>query len=157
MNACCRRWQHWAEVGRRAQSALLLLFLLFVPVSTSASTALSALSVTTPSVVCLCAAWCRTCDAYREVFESSAAQHADMQFVWLDIEEHAELLGDWDIETFPTLLLHDGQQVCFCGPLPPQAGVLARLLTHFPTPASSTAIPAEAQALWARIRAGQSA
>ena len=80
-----------------------------------------------------------------------------MQFVWLDVEEQADFLGDWDIETFPTLLLHDGQQVRFCGPLPPQAGVLARLLTHFPTPASSTVIPAEAQALWARVYADQAA
>lgn len=124
---------------------------------TSTTTAPSVVSAATPWVVCLCAAWCRTCDAYREVFDASAAQHPHMQFVWVDVEEHAELLGDWDIETFPTLLLHNGQQVCFCGPLPPQAGVLTRMLAHFPSPASNTAIPAEAQDLWARIHADKSA
>jgi thioredoxin 1 len=115
----------------------------------------STISSATPWVVCLCAAWCRTCDTYREVLDAAAAQYPHMRFVWLDIEDEADVLGDVDIETFPTLLLANGPALCFYGPLPPQAGVLARLLTHFPAPATSTT--PEVQALWARIRAHQGA
>lgn len=103
-----------------------------------------------PWVICLCAAWCRTCDAYRDIFDAAAAQHPQMRFVWLDIEDEAELLGDLDIETFPTLLLAAGDgQVCFWGPLPPQPGVLARMLVSM-TPTAT--VDPLAQALLERIR-----
>ncbi|MDD2608340.1 MAG: thioredoxin family protein [Giesbergeria sp.] len=115
----------------------------------------SALPSSTPWVICLCAAWCRTCDTYRAVFDSAAAQHPQMRFVWLDVEDEADLLGDLEIETFPTLLLATGAQLHFCGPLPPQAGVLGRMLAHFPAP--NAAIDPEAEAFWARIRAHQGA
>ena len=102
-------------------------------------------------MICLCAAWCRTCDAYRDIFDAAASQHPQMRFVWLDVEDEADLLGDLDIETFPTLLLAaDGRRASFFGPLPPQPGVLARMLASMAAPAT---VDPQAQALLERVRA----
>ena len=79
-------------------------------------------------VVCLCAAWCDTCRDYRATFDAAAAAHPEWQFRWVDIEDEAELVGDLDIETFPTLLVADGAALRFVGPLAPQPQMLARLL-----------------------------
>jgi thiol-disulfide isomerase/thioredoxin len=79
-------------------------------------------------VACLCADWCGTCRDYRSVFDEVAAAHAGMPFVWLDIEDQAALAGDLDIETFPTLLIADGADLRFAGPLLPHAATLSRLL-----------------------------
>jgi len=74
-----------------------------------------------------------------------------MRFLWIDVEDEADALGDLDIETFPTLLLAaDGSQVGFFGPLPPQPGVLARMLISMPAP---TDIDPQIQALFERLRA----
>ncbi|HSI50337.1 MAG TPA: thioredoxin family protein [Ideonella sp.] len=87
-----------------------------------------------PLALCLCAAWCRTCDAYLPVMQAMAAQHPGWQFGWLDVEDHADVLATGgaesalDIETFPTLLLVWQGQARFLGPLAPQPGVLERLL-----------------------------
>jgi hypothetical protein len=51
-----------------------------------------------------------------------------LQWHWIDIEEEAELVGDLDVETFPTLVILDAEQVRFAGPLMPQAETLRRLL-----------------------------
>ncbi|OYY33601.1 MAG: hypothetical protein B7X65_17175 [Polaromonas sp. 39-63-25] len=79
-------------------------------------------------VACLCADWCGTCRDYRPVFDQVAAAHPGMRFLWLDIEEDAERVGELDIETFPTLLIADGAALRFAGPLLPHAGTLSRLL-----------------------------
>ena len=47
---------------------------------------------------------------------------------WIDIEDEAALLGDLDIETFPTLLLHTRGEVLFGGLVEPQPQRLRRLL-----------------------------
>jgi hypothetical protein len=83
-------------------------------------------------VACLCAAWCRTCDAYAAVFEQATdalrRQHPALQAHWIDIEDEAELLGDLDIETFPTLVVVVGEQLRFAGALTPQPETLQRVL-----------------------------
>ena len=40
-------------------------------------------------------------------------------FAWIDIEEHAELLGDEEVENFYTLLVQLGDRVLFYGPMLP--------------------------------------
>lgn len=79
-------------------------------------------------VVCLCAAWCGTCGQYRPLFDALACAHPGVRFEWVDIEDDADIAGDLDVETFPTLLIADGHRALFLGPLLPQAPVLARLL-----------------------------
>ena len=71
-------------------------------------------------VACLCAAWCRTCDGYQATLDALRAQFGTrVRWVWVDIEDHADVLDDVDVETFPTLLVGDGQEVVFFGPVLP--------------------------------------
>jgi hypothetical protein len=83
-------------------------------------------------VACLCAAWCRTCDGYAPVFEQVLAplraRQPGLATRWIDIEDEADLLGDLDIETFPTLVVADATGVRFAGPLTPQPETLERVL-----------------------------
>lgn len=107
-------------------------------------------------VVCLCAAWCRTCDDYAPVFDgvttALAAEWPAVRARWLDIEDEAELLGDCDVETFPTLAVFDERAVRFFGPLTPQPETLQRLLrSRLGTPAAPPVAP-EVQAFADRLR-----
>ncbi len=79
-------------------------------------------------VACLCAAWCGTCASYRAVFEELAARHPDKYFLWVDIEDHADLVGDLDVENFPTLLIQRHEHVAFFGTMLPDANVANRLI-----------------------------
>lgn len=73
-------------------------------------------------VACLCAAWCRTCDEYRPVFDAlREAFGAQARFVWVDIEDDEDALGDVDVENFPTLLAARGDRVLFFGTVLPHA------------------------------------
>ncbi len=88
--------------------------------------------VATTHVACLCAAWCRLCDDYRAVQEQVAREFADagvaLHWHWVDIEDEAELLGEVDVETFPTLVVAAADTVRFAGPVLPHADVLRRML-----------------------------
>ncbi len=83
-------------------------------------------------VACLCAAWCRTCDGYAPVFrrvvDALRAEHPGLRAHWIDIEDEADLVGNFDVETFPTLVVTDAQHLRFAGPLTPQPETLLRLL-----------------------------
>lgn len=79
-------------------------------------------------VACLCAAWCGTCTSYRAVFDGLAARHPDKTFVWIDVEDEADVVGDLDVENFPTLLVQRGDVVAFFGTMLPDAGVADRLI-----------------------------
>jgi thioredoxin 1 len=77
---------------------------------------------------CLCAAWCDICGIYKSKFDSLAARHPDQRFVWIDIEDHADLVGDLDIDNFPTLLMQRSNVVLFLGTVEPDLRVAERLL-----------------------------
>ncbi|MYM33178.1 thioredoxin [Duganella sp. FT50W] len=79
-------------------------------------------------VACLCAAWCGTCGGYRATFDELAARHPDKVFVWIDIEDQADVVGDLDVENFPTLLIQHHELVAFFGTMLPDAGVAHRLV-----------------------------
>jgi len=79
-------------------------------------------------VVCLCADWCGACREYRPLFEQVARAHPQFRFAWVDIEDHAELADDFDVETFPTLLVAGESGTRFLGPMLPHAETLARML-----------------------------
>jgi thioredoxin 1 len=88
-------------------------------------------------VVCLCADWCGLCRDYSELFTQMAAQYPGSRFAWLDIEDHAEVVGDIEVETFPTLLVADAGGTRFLGPLTPHAPTLSRLLDSLAQPGQS--------------------
>lgn len=79
-------------------------------------------------VTCLCAAWCDVCSAYRTDFDKLAAMHPDKHFVWIDIEDQADVVGDFDVENFPTLLIQRGDVVAFYGTVLPDTRIAERLL-----------------------------
>jgi thioredoxin len=83
-------------------------------------------------VACLCAAWCRLCEGYAAIFDEVVAwlrtMHPRLVVHWIDIEDEAALVGDLDVETFPTLVVVDDARVRFAGPLMPHPEVLRRVL-----------------------------
>lgn len=103
-------------------------------------------------LACLCAAWCRACEAYRPVFEASAAE-LGLPARWVDVEDEAEHLGDLDLQTFPTLLLFNDKQLLFGGPVLPDAHTLQRLVRHALASPTPEAEGGHAEALaWLRGR-----
>ena len=99
-------------------------------------------------VVCLCAEWCSACRDYRPLFASVARAHPGLRFAWVDIEDHAELADDFDVETFPTLLVAGEDGTRFVGPLLPHAETLSRMLGALrPAQASSPEVAALLAAL----------
>jgi thioredoxin 1 len=79
-------------------------------------------------VACLCAAWCGTCGGYRAVFDGLAARHPDKAFIWIDIEDQADVVGDLDVENFPTLLIQRHDVVAFFGTMLPDPALADRLV-----------------------------
>jgi thiol-disulfide isomerase/thioredoxin len=78
-------------------------------------------------VVCLCADWCGTCRDYRPAFEAIAAQFPGTAVRWIDIEDEADEVGDYDVVDFPTILIQRAGDVLFYGPLRPDISHLRRL------------------------------
>ena len=81
-------------------------------------------------VACLCAQWCGVCRDYAPLLKSTLAGFgaAQVALKWVDIEDNDELLGDLDVQNFPTLLIARGAQPVFLGAVMPHAHTLLRLV-----------------------------
>ncbi|WP_372657035.1 thioredoxin family protein [Hydrogenophaga sp.] len=79
-------------------------------------------------VIGLCAQWCGTCRDYLPVFDALAKEEPDQRFVWLDIEDEADLVANLEVETFPTLVIGLHDQLLFAGPVLPRLSDARRLL-----------------------------
>ncbi len=79
-------------------------------------------------VACFCAQWCTSCRDYRRVFDELAAMHPALRFLWIDIEDEADLVDPIEVENFPTLLIASQGEPRFFGPLLPHRETLQRLL-----------------------------
>jgi thioredoxin len=82
----------------------------------------------TPIVVALCAAWCDTCGQFRVSFENIGRTRPTMLFVWLDIEDDADICGDIDVENFPTLAIYRSGEILHFGVSLPHEATVARLI-----------------------------
>ncbi|MDB5945027.1 MAG: protein-disulfide reductase (thioredoxin)-like protein [Ramlibacter sp.] len=102
----------------------------------------------------LCAQWCGVCRDWRAAFDAAAARHPRDRFIWVDVEDEDELVGDLDIETFPTLLVGTSRQVLFFGTILPSPELLTRLLASLDGSGNATPT-AEAQALLQRLVTAQ--
>jgi hypothetical protein len=96
-------------------------------------------------VVCLCADWCNVCGDYRSRFEQVQqriqAEFPQSRFLWIDVEDDADLLHPLDVENFPTLLLAVGNEPRFFGPITPQAQTLERLVQSHINDAQAKSLP----------------
>ncbi|MBU0588468.1 MAG: thioredoxin [Gammaproteobacteria bacterium] len=79
-------------------------------------------------VVALCAEWCGVCREFRQQWDAhDFSTHAEVSYLWVDIEDRADIAGDLDIETFPSLAVFSGQQPVFYGPVSPNMDLLQRV------------------------------
>ena len=94
-------------------------------------------------IACFCAAWCDTCTQYRPKLAALSDTQPERLYAWIDIEDHPDLLGDEDIENFPTLLVQQGKKILFYGPMLPHIGHLERLLASLTpeSPSVTTQLP----------------
>jgi len=106
----------------------------------------------TTLVACLCAGWCQLCGSYHDTFAQLRSLYPQYRFVWVDIEDDAELVGDLDVETFPTLLVGVGEELRFCGPLTPQLATAQRLLDSLRDAGPARGAGPAAQALLSRLQ-----
>jgi len=80
-------------------------------------------------VACLCAEWCGSCREYHAVFDAASRElGSSARFAWIDVEDLPEVLGDLEIQDFPSLLVAHGDEIVFYGAITPQPGTLARLV-----------------------------
>lgn len=79
-------------------------------------------------VACLCAAWCGTCGEYAPRMEQLAARFPEVPMIWIDIEDQADVVGELDIDNFPTLLIQQADTVAFFGTVLPDLALAERLL-----------------------------
>lgn len=101
-------------------------------------------------VACLCAEWCGVCRDYVAVFDALPVGPGIVK-AWIDIEEHADALGDLDVDNFPTVLIARGDDVLFHGPIEPQPAMLARLVQRAQR-GELPALPGEPTELPRRVR-----
>ncbi len=107
-------------------------------------------------VACLCAAWCRTCDDYRETFDALACEFgAQTRFVWVDIEDDDDALGSVDVTDFPTLLIAHGDEIRFFGPVTPHVRTARQLVQRALQDQLGTVADAALDGLPARLRAAR--
>jgi thiol-disulfide isomerase/thioredoxin len=79
-------------------------------------------------VVCLCAEWCGVCRDYLDQFRQVEALFPQVQFAWVDIEDHSDQVDPVDVDDFPTVLIARGDEPFFFGTVRPQADTLQRLV-----------------------------
>jgi thiol-disulfide isomerase/thioredoxin len=108
-------------------------------------------------VACLCAEWCGVCRDYRSRFEqvktALAEEHPEAQFLWIDVEDDADLLHPVDVDDFPTLLIAVGDTPHFFGPLTPQSQTLERMVrSTLQNPRAAGLADVTLRALVARLR-----
>jgi len=85
-------------------------------------------------VACLCAEWCGTCKDYRAPFLQLQTEFPKARFVWVDIEDEAELVDPIEVDDFPTLLIAAHGQPQFFGTVTPHIDTLRRLIQSHQVP-----------------------
>lgn len=85
----------------------------------------------TPWIVGLCAQWCHVCRDLAPDFQALAQEHPSATWLWIDVEDHAELVQALDITTFPTVLVGMGEQLVFFGEAPGSAARFRSFLQPF--------------------------
>lgn len=104
-------------------------------------------------VACLCAQWCGTCTEYQPLFAQLQADFPGARFVWVDIEDEADLVDPIEVENFPTILIAQGEQPRFFGTVMPHLETLRRLIQSSGAVDAPAVRESEVAALTQRLRA----
>ncbi len=102
-------------------------------------------------VACLCAQWCGTCRDYQPLFDQLQTEFSAAQFVWIDIEDEADLVDPVEVDNFPTVLVVAEGQARFFGTLLPHIDTLRRILQTQLSAERASSVAPEAQALAQRL------
>lgn len=81
-----------------------------------------------PLAVCLCAGWCNNCEEWKNELAQLSDEHRDCCFVWLDIDEHPDMVAEVDLDVLPVLALYKGEEVAFLGPIRPDKQTVSTLI-----------------------------
>ena len=79
-------------------------------------------------VACLCADWCGACREYKPLFDSLARKFPNVRFLWVDVEDEADLIDPIEVEDFPTILISSAERPLFFGTVLPHIETLERLI-----------------------------
>jgi thioredoxin 1 len=79
-------------------------------------------------VACLCADWCGACREYKPLFDSLARKFPNVRFLWVDVEDEADLIDPIEVEDFPTILIAKDKLPLFFGTVLPYIETLERLI-----------------------------
>lgn len=79
-------------------------------------------------VACLCADWCVACREYKPLFDAMALKFPHARFVWVDVEDEADLIDPIEVEDFPTILIAVGEKPLFFGTVLPHIETIERLI-----------------------------
>ncbi|EBH9038133.1 TPA: thioredoxin family protein [Salmonella enterica] len=80
-------------------------------------------------IVCLCADWCSSCQAWQDDFSQMSLEYTADCFVWLDIDKHPDMVADIDLDVLPVLLIQDEKNIYFLGTIKPEIEIFKKLLT----------------------------
>lgn len=93
-------------------------------------------------VICLCAQWCHICRDMRVAVDRDRRLHRLVNWRWVDVEDDADLLGNLEVETFPTYLIGHRDQVLLFAPGPTRVDALLAMVTPYATGrVQATAVP----------------
>lgn len=70
-------------------------------------------------IVCLCADWCNNCNEWEKAFSTLSDKYPTDCFVWLDIDQHSDMISDIDLDVLPVLLVQKNQSIIFLGAIEP--------------------------------------
>lgn len=79
-------------------------------------------------VACLCADWCGACREYKPLFDALQRKLPNVRFLWVDVEDEADLIDPMEVEDFPTILIAKDRNPYFFGTVLPHIETLERLI-----------------------------
>lgn len=83
-------------------------------------------SGSTLTAYCLCAEWCGVCRTLRPSMET--LQIEGVEVVWVDIEVETGWADEFELTSFPTLVIKAEGRTLFAGPVEPRPTHILRLL-----------------------------
>lgn len=102
-------------------------------------------------IACLCAQWCGTCNDYAPLFKQLQNDYPHARFVWIDIEDEADLVDPVEVENFPTILIATNGTARFFGTVTPHIETLRRLIDSHAAEIGTSKADPQVQALTARL------